>query len=475
MSFDFDSYFKQLDPQNTWTVKRLTGGLVNLTVRASKSQNEESLYVAAGKAGRFGNSQSLILKYAPPFVASVGEAAPFDQARQNVEKNALALFSEPDGPLVPILKKTSVRVPGLVYHDEELHILVLEDLGTLPPLSDLLSISWLSSHLPAWPSLPGNYILEDHHLCLSIGKTFGQFFADLHAEGTLNLIKPHGTDPKLTRFDNSSMKEVVRRAAVSTMKPYLGQFNCADAEKLGQVVEEDFDREAVWDGEQCFNVGDLWPGGILIESSPAAAKFPKLGVIDFEFSGPGRGVNGDMAQLLAHLHLYYIAWGYCGEQFTTIQDGILALIEGLCSSYSRHSRSAGAAWQLYTAHPPGSGDRKMQLESSSPPPASSHAGRVFRSSLLLHGREIINNTVENDWSKYCTDASSGDTGDKSKGTDSKGSCLTQKMADTGIRCLQLAGNTIEEFVKVDNWKQVCSSRESSMIASLFIIDRNPLV
>ncbi|EEQ33073.1 conserved hypothetical protein [Microsporum canis CBS 113480] len=247
MSFDFDSYFKQLDPQNTWTVKRLTGGLVNLTVRASKSQNEESLYVAAGKAGRFGNSQSLILKYAPPFVASVGEAAPFDQARQ----------------------------------------------------------------------------------------TFGQFFADLHAEGTLNLIKPHGTDPKLTRFDNSSMKEVVRRAAVSTMKPYLGQFNCADAEKLGQVVEEDFDREAVWDGEQCFNVGDLWPGGILIESSPAAAKFPKLGVIDFEFSGPGRGVNGDMAQLLAHLHLYYIAWGYCVDplglhgNFTLLI--LLALVIARCN------------------------------------------------------------------------------------------------------------------------------------------------
>lgn len=82
MSFDFDSYFMQLDPLNSWTVKRLTGGLVNLTVRATKNKYAGRENETASQPGQLEGCQSLILKYAPPFVASVGEAAPFDQIRQ---------------------------------------------------------------------------------------------------------------------------------------------------------------------------------------------------------------------------------------------------------------------------------------------------------------------------------------------------------------------------------------------------------
>ncbi|KAK2879540.1 hypothetical protein FQN49_000780 [Arthroderma sp. PD_2] len=480
MSFNFDSYFKQLDPHNTWLVNRLTGGLVNFTVRATRVENEPKNNTSVDEPGRFGKHQSLILKYAPPFVASVGEAAPFDQIRQSVEKNALALFSEPEGPLVPILSSTSVRVPGLIYHDEESHILILEDLGTLPPLSDHLSTSWLSSQSPTWPSLTGNLLLEDNHLCLSIGEKLGQFFADLHSQETLDLIESCGNDPKLIRFENESSKEVVREAAVLTIRRYLRQFNCVESNELSRIVEEDFEREEGLNGERCFNVGDLWTGGILIEALPskpsqgsitsAVAKGPKLGVIDFEFSGPGRGVNGDMAQLLAHLHLNSIAWGNCAEQFKPIQTGILALVEGICSSYSKHSRSAEAPWQLYSADSSRSDHPQTLLQPSLPPPASSHAACIFRSALILHGREVVNNAVENDWSSYCTNSIKFDTGIGSQAVDRKDSDLVQKMVDTGVSCLQLAGTTIEEFVQADNWKRVCSSKESSMIARLFIVD-----
>ncbi|KAF3484094.1 uncharacterized protein GIQ15_03418 [Arthroderma uncinatum] len=454
MSLDFDSYFRKLDPQNTWIVKRLTGGLVNVTVRAVRDDaNKQN--TAADKPGPFGKHQSLILKYAPPFVASVGEGAPFDQIRQIVEKNALTLFSEPDGPLKLMTSKASVRVPGLISHDEEHHILVLEDLGTLPPLSDHLSASWLPSQSSTWPSLTGTLLLENHKLCLCIGEKLGEFFADFHAEETLNSIKSYGNDPTMTWFENGSMKEVVREAAVSTIRRYLCQFNCVESEELSKIVEEDFERQEVFDGEQCFNVGDLWPGGILIglpsktsQDLTAVVEENNIGVIDFEFSGLGRGVNGDMAQLLAHLHLYSIAWGNCGEQFKPIHKGVLALAEGLCSSYTRHSYSAKAPWQLYSA--------------SLQPPASSHAAGIFRSALILHGREVINNAVENDWSSYCIK-----TFDDSQRADGKDTNLTRKMVDTGVSCLQMAGRTIEEFVQADNWKRVCCSKESSMIARLF--------
>lgn len=97
MSFDFDYYFKRLDPLNSWTISRLTGGLVNLTVRATKNKNGNDENEAAGQFGQFKGYQSLILKYAPPFVASVGETAPFDQIRQVRPDHYIAPVSYP-GP-----------------------------------------------------------------------------------------------------------------------------------------------------------------------------------------------------------------------------------------------------------------------------------------------------------------------------------------------------------------------------------------
>ncbi|RWA06452.1 hypothetical protein EKO27_g8660 [Xylaria grammica] len=65
-SFDFKSYLKLADLACSYDVAKLSGGLVNLTVRASKT---------AGRGlGNFSGARSLILKSAPPFVAAVGLA-----------------------------------------------------------------------------------------------------------------------------------------------------------------------------------------------------------------------------------------------------------------------------------------------------------------------------------------------------------------------------------------------------------------
>ena len=87
--FDFDSFLRDLhvqqalgdvlgryctdsdseDPStNGWDVVKLTGGLINVTVRVI--------------AGTGTSKRSVILKYAPPFVAALGEKTPFGQFRQ---------------------------------------------------------------------------------------------------------------------------------------------------------------------------------------------------------------------------------------------------------------------------------------------------------------------------------------------------------------------------------------------------------
>jgi hypothetical protein len=74
MSFDFRAFLSKIDASQTYECQSLTGGLVNLTVRARKT--------SSSGGGIFPTHDTLILKYAPPFVATVGEEAPFSQDRQ---------------------------------------------------------------------------------------------------------------------------------------------------------------------------------------------------------------------------------------------------------------------------------------------------------------------------------------------------------------------------------------------------------
>lgn len=76
MLFDFASYLLRLDPSQSYTVTQLTGGVVNVTVRAIKSPETHA------NVGRFPDHRTIILKYAPPYIAGVGETAPFSQIRQ---------------------------------------------------------------------------------------------------------------------------------------------------------------------------------------------------------------------------------------------------------------------------------------------------------------------------------------------------------------------------------------------------------
>ena len=73
MLFDFEAFLSKIDPSQKYEFQSLTGGLVNLTVRATK---------VSPSGGIFPKHKTLILKYAPPFVVALGESAPFSQDRQ---------------------------------------------------------------------------------------------------------------------------------------------------------------------------------------------------------------------------------------------------------------------------------------------------------------------------------------------------------------------------------------------------------
>jgi len=75
-TFDFKKYLSNIDPANKYTIRALSGGRVNLTVRAVKTPRVDI------DAGRFPGHESIVLKYAPAFIAKDGEGAPFSTYRQ---------------------------------------------------------------------------------------------------------------------------------------------------------------------------------------------------------------------------------------------------------------------------------------------------------------------------------------------------------------------------------------------------------
>ena len=81
-SFDVEDHFRQylatIDPNQTYAIKQLTGGLVNYTVRATKVLADGGDH----RLSRFPGHDSIIIKHAPPFIAAIGEAAKFSPFRQ---------------------------------------------------------------------------------------------------------------------------------------------------------------------------------------------------------------------------------------------------------------------------------------------------------------------------------------------------------------------------------------------------------
>jgi hypothetical protein len=95
---------------------------------------------------------------------------------------------------------------------------------------------------------------------------------------------------------------------VESLEGYLDSMGIEDSSRLCDLVKEDFkdhDRAK----NKVFHFGDAWTGAVILSHDLTASSKGErqlVGIVDWEFSGEGRGPNGDMAQLLADLHAYLV-------------------------------------------------------------------------------------------------------------------------------------------------------------------------
>ncbi|KAH6705237.1 hypothetical protein BKA61DRAFT_739656 [Leptodontidium sp. MPI-SDFR-AT-0119] len=333
----FGAYLSEIDPSQSYVIEAVTGGLVNWTSRATK--------LPCSSPGKFGNHKSLILKYAPPYIAAIGESAKFSPYRQTIEAQALALFG-PSGNVPNVAAQSQISVPDLLHYDASAHVLIMSDLGRLHNLTQRLHSLQTQSLVSTLKSLTQE--LEVSYS--QIGTRLGSFFAALHSQSTISTIG----SSRLSIFQNPDARTAVYENNVAPIEEFLHHYSFEDSAELAARVTADF--HAI-DGNQVFSFGDAWSGAVILSNDEGPDSQPTTGVVDWEFANIGRGLNGDMAQLLADLHSYLLE--YAPGEVTYV--AVKALMKGISSSYRQRRRITESEWEI----------------------------GVLRSAFILHGRELI--------------------------------------------------------------------------------------
>ncbi|KAK1222877.1 hypothetical protein PQX77_014299 [Marasmius sp. AFHP31] len=283
----FISFLQDIDPLSTYTIVQLSGGLVNFTVRATKTSNPDT--------GFFMGHKTLVIKHALPFVASIGEGAPLSPFRQVVEQRALDILKA-----TPFAQNSSqVAVPSVLHHDDQRHMLVITDLG-----DNLITIDkWLENN-------PGKDQLAD------VARRLGTFLAALH---TLEI--PEETFQAL---DNPDIIEAIERDVVDRVNGIIDTL-CTDDESrdLGKMLKDEYRKSP---RQWVFSVGDLWIGSILV--SPLGET---VAIVDWENAGRGKPLQ-DMGQFASHFNS------------PSVGEGAGIFIRGLFDWYRREALSAKAMW-----------------------------------------------------------------------------------------------------------------------------------
>ncbi len=253
----------------------LSGGLLNYVWRVTGDSHS--------------NPRSMIIKWSPPFIASIPDVE-LDPQRSSIEAKALTAF-EPGDALAGV-GEAKVRAPYLYLVDEDQHFLAMEDLDDWPDLG-----AWLRS---------GSHSDTEAEV---MGEAIGQFIGKLHRASTYR-------SDLAQQFNNSAIQRTRLEFQYKNIQQYAQNASIPDANEIG--------RRAMTYGEKLQEpgltliMGDLWPPSILVTGSG-------LRIIDWELAHYGRP-SQDIGHLAAHLwmHSHRAVSGYAAIVVRQLLDSFLS-------------------------------------------------------------------------------------------------------------------------------------------------------
>lgn len=231
----------------------LSGGLLNYVWRVTGDASS--------------SPRSMIVKWSPPFIASIPDVE-LDPRRSSIEAKALTVF-EPTEKLAGV-GDVSARAPLLYLYDDDQHFLAMEDLGAWLDLGD-----WLRSDSVT------------RREAEAIGINLGEFVGKLHRASAYR--------PDLAQqFNNSAIQRTRLEFQYKNIQQYAQNAGLPNTDEIG--------RRAMAYGEKLQEpgltliMGDLWPPSILVTEAG-------LRIIDWELAHYGRP-SQDIGHLAAHLWMH---------------------------------------------------------------------------------------------------------------------------------------------------------------------------
>lgn len=173
-----------------------------------------------------------------------------------------------------------MTVPTLVFHDDQKHVVIMEDIGEgLRSLKDIMIKDPLSKH---WAE--------------AVGRGLGTFLATVHDKGSQDteLMRFSGSFPDAVRLEawrsfGRLMDTLTGEGrAAGLIEPPLN-LPQADLDKVAQLI--DHYTAAIQGKHDTFTMGDFWPGNILLKTSrnPDNTEFTveRVYIVDWELAKPG--------------------------------------------------------------------------------------------------------------------------------------------------------------------------------------------
>ncbi|KAM5347208.1 hypothetical protein ACJ41O_010213 [Fusarium nematophilum] len=353
MEADYNKYLSSIYPNTSWSVVRLSGGLVNTTVRATQTSPSNA-----------GAPQSVILKHAKPYVEVAGPEWAFSTKRQETEAILLNFFSQ-EGVLFPLREPSYWNSPqclnhqegtestlGLTSSDTPASVLVLNDLGNLVNIFDFLVAHSRRPQDEVEPKVA------------KLGRDMGTIFASIHSPETVSKVQ--ASDPQAAaKLSLPITADVVYIAAVEPLRFRLRGY--ANAEKLLNRVKADF-YEPDTTYPPSLTIGDFTQGSILMRFPGHDDDWTPT-LVDWEFGQlNGRGANGDMAQFLAHLQCEIISLPLASSARRILSD----FATSFCTGYADRA------------------DLRFRKD------LEDQTLRLLRGAFITHGREMVNQA----WERY---------------------------------------------------------------------------
>ncbi|KAJ2921806.1 hypothetical protein H1R20_g15282, partial [Candolleomyces eurysporus] len=345
-NFDFSSYLssanllpprlnansKEVNDNPQFEVTVLSGGYTNFTARVTFPE-PIPLATASSSTRTY---ESVILKHAPPHLATDSNI-PMSVARQVTEARALELITgapiqfdqdNPVGGVVESVKAVKdvldrypvIQVPAVIHYDTEKNVLLLEDLGDLKGVADVLADAALEdptakSALQELATQLGSFLAEFYQASSMLP---AELYLVNSARDALN---------GAPGIDEKEKEELAKSVEASLADSQMKARQQAEKVALG-IVDSDLIQT---DDEEnpCLGMVDFWPGNVLVNPD-----WNKCGLIDWEYFGMSDEAS-ELGMFLAHIHITK----FKPSTSPGGQERLGKFMSALFQAYSRHSPS----------------------------------------------------------------------------------------------------------------------------------------